>query len=74
MGLTERDRALLDLAGRAWFHPSAQEQAMVELTGWPPIRCWQRLNLLLEEPAAWEYAPLTCARLDRRRRVRRSAG
>lgn len=73
MLLTDRDRALLDLAGRepGYALVGAFEQAVLEETGLSPTRFWQRINALLDEPAAWEYAPVVCGRLARLRRARR---
>lgn len=65
--MTDTDRLLLDLAGRPWATDSHLEQAMVDATGLSSWRCWQALNRLLDNPEAWEHAPLTCRCLDSRR-------
>ena len=70
--LTDADRTILDLAARepAYVHPGAFEQAVVEATGLSVTRFWQRVNTLLDDPAAWDYAPVTLARLSRQRQAR----
>ena len=72
MSLTDADRTILDLAGRepAYAHRGAFEQAVVESTGLSVTRFWQRVNMLLDDPAAWDYAPVTLARLARQRQAR----
>ena len=70
--LTDADRTILDLAARepAYVHPGAFEQAVIEATGRSVTRFWQRVNVLLDDPAAWDYAPVTLARLSRQRQAR----
>lgn len=72
MTLTDADRTILDLAARepAYVHPGAFEQEIVEATGRSVTRFWQRVNVLLDDPAAWDYAPVTLARLSRQRQAR----
>lgn len=72
MALTERDRAILILEGRFYRYAGVKEQVIRDQFGISATRYYQVLNRLLEEPAAGEFAPITVARL-RRRRASRSA-
>lgn len=74
MGLSDIDRAMLDVAADPPRKPGALDERLVAASGLPIWRAWQRINKLLGEAAAWEYAPLTCKRLEQRRdrmRIRR---
>lgn len=75
--MTETDRAILALEGRLWVHRGAKEQAIWSELGLRPTRYYQRLNALLEDPAACEAYPVLTSRLRRQRaarsRLRRSA-
>lgn len=53
--LTDTDQTIVDLAGRgsAYAHRDAFEQAVVGTTGLSVTRFWQRVNMLLDNPAAW---------------------
>lgn len=65
--LTDTDRTLLAIEARTYTHRGAHEQALYEETGLSPTRAYQRLNQLLDVPAAWEHAPTTMGRLHRQR-------
>lgn len=65
--LTERERQILDFAGRWYRYAGKQEQDIRDLFGCSATRYWLSLNQLLEEPAALAYAPAT---VNRYRRVR----
>lgn len=67
-GLTDRDRAVLDLEGRFWKYAGAKEAAIVAELGLTPVRYYQVLARLVDDAAAAAYAPVTVSRL--RRRVR----
>lgn len=69
--LTEADQALLDFERRWWRQPGAKERAILENFECSPTRYYQRLNALLDEPAALAYDPLLVERLRRLRRARR---
>lgn len=62
--LNETDRALLDLEGEHWRYASSKQEAQRELVG-SSIRAAQRLNVLLDDPQALAYAPVTVNRLRR---------
>lgn len=72
-GLTDQDRAILDFEGQ-WFRwAGAKETAVRETFGMNYSAYYQRLNWLLEQPAALAYAPMTVRRLCRLRDERRAA-
>jgi len=52
-------------------HPGSKEQAIRETFDWSPTQYYQRLNALLELPAAAEFDPLVVGRLHRLRTTRR---
>lgn len=70
-GLSERDRAVLDIAGRTWSGPGPRERAIRERLGMSPTAYFQLLNALLDEESALRYAPVTVNRL-RASRARRA--
>jgi hypothetical protein len=61
-GLSERDTAVLDLAGRGWTGPGPRDRAIRERLGMSPTAFFQHLNALLDDPAALRYAPATVHR------------
>lgn len=65
--LTDTERAMLDLEGETFRFAGSKEQAIKEWFDMTSVRYYQRLNALLSNPAAWEYAPVTVARLRRLR-------
>ncbi|MGK2880839.1 MAG: DUF3263 domain-containing protein [Mycobacterium sp.] len=62
--LTDTDRAILDLERQFWHTAGGKEDAIRAL-GMTPVRYYQRVNRLLGERAAVEYAALTVHRLRR---------
>ncbi|MCG7285401.1 DUF3263 domain-containing protein [Cellulomonas sp. ACRRI] len=70
--LSDRDRAILDTESRFWRHAGAKEDYVRDRLGLTPLAYYQCVNALLGRGEAWEYAPATCARLDRLRRGRRA--
>ena len=76
--LSERDRAILDFAGRTYRYLGAKEQAIRDEFGMSSTRYHQALNQLIDNPEAWAYAPGTVQRMRRLRgkgmRVRRDVG
>jgi hypothetical protein len=81
MGLSERDRAILDYERIWWTVPGPKELAIRSRFDLSPTRYYKVLGELLESADAVDYDPLVVRRLrrlrDRRRRVRyegRSAG
>ena len=81
MGLSQRDRAILDFERMWWTEPGPKELAIRTRFDLSPTRYYQVLGELLESSDAISYDPLVVRRLrrlrDRRRRARyegRSAG
>ena len=81
MGLSERERSILDFERTWWTEPGPKEVAIRVHFDLSPTRYYQVLHDLLETPEADAYDPLVVRRLrrlrDRRRRARyegRSAG
>ncbi|WP_165988277.1 DUF3263 domain-containing protein [Streptomyces sp. YIM 98790] len=72
-GLSERDRAVLELAGRNWSGRAAWDRAIREHLDMSPTRYHQLLNALLDDPRALAHAPVTVNRLRARRDERRAA-
>lgn len=70
--LSDRERAVLTLEGRAWRTPGAKEAAIREQLGLAPVRYYQLLNGLLDRPAALAHDALLVNRLRRLREQRRS--
>lgn len=71
-GLSERDRAILALERRDWVTgPGAKERAVREQLGLVPVRYYQLLNALLDDPRALAHDPVTVNRLRRVRESRR---
>lgn len=68
------DLAILRFAGEWWADAAAKEQAMRERFGLEPVRFYQRVAVLVFEPAAVAAEPLICGRLrriqERRARLR----
>ncbi|MET9436323.1 DUF3263 domain-containing protein [Streptomyces sp. NPDC006551] len=64
-GLGERERAVLALERRSWPGPGAKERAVRERLGLSPVRYYQLLNALLDDPRALEHDPVTVNRLRR---------
>jgi hypothetical protein len=78
MGLSPRDRAVLDFE-RSWRRRAGpKELAIREHLSISPSRYYALLNALLDEPEALSYDPLTVKRAQRarndRRRVRIEGG
>jgi hypothetical protein len=66
-GLSARDRAVLDVAGRTFTGPGPRERAIRERLGVSPTAYFQLLNALLDDPRALAYAPGAVNRLRRER-------
>ncbi|MFD5321187.1 DUF3263 domain-containing protein [Streptomyces sp. NPDC127098] len=71
-GLSARDRAILAVERASWPRAGAKERAIRERLGISPTRYYQRLNALLDDPAALAHDPVTINRL-RARRARQRA-
>ncbi|MET8632457.1 DUF3263 domain-containing protein [Streptomyces sp. NPDC004096] len=70
--LTARDKAILALEGRSFTGPGAKERVIREQLGLAPVRYYQLLNALLDDPRALAHAPVTVNRLRRIRASRRA--
>ncbi|GED96439.1 DUF3263 domain-containing protein [Gordonia crocea] len=68
--MTDEDRALLDFADRWWRTAGAQHDAITRELGMTPTRYFQRLNALLDDPAALAHNPALVRRLQRVRAQR----
>ncbi|QGJ87286.1 helix-turn-helix DNA binding protein [Gordonia phage Wocket] len=69
--MTDDDRALLDFAAHRWNYAGNQAEAVRTEFGISVTRFWQRVNNLLDDPAAIEHAPALVNRLRRIRSRRR---
>lgn len=71
-GLGERERAVLALERRGFSGPGAKERAIREELGLAPVRYYQLLNALLDDPRALAHDPVTVNRLRRLREQHRA--
>ncbi len=71
-GLAEREQAVLALERRGFPGPGAKERAIREELGLAPVRYYQLLNALLDDPRALAHDPVTVNRLRRVREARRA--
>ena len=71
--LAERDAAMLDFEERWFTLDVPKEQAIMERFGCSTTRYYQRLNNLIDDPAALGYKPLLVKRLRRQRAQRQAA-
>ncbi|MFD8426380.1 DUF3263 domain-containing protein [Streptomyces coelicoflavus] len=70
--LAERERSILALERRCFSGPGAKERAVREELGLAPVRYYQLLNALLDDPRALACDPVTVNRLRRIRESRRA--
>lgn len=70
--LAERERRILALERRGFVGPGAKERAVREELGLVPVRYYQLLNALLDDPRALAADPVTINRLRRVRDSRRA--
>ncbi|MFK4543709.1 hypothetical protein RKD29_003305 [Streptomyces tendae] len=68
----ERERRILALERRGFSGPGAKERAVREELGLAPVRYYQLLNALLDDPRALAFDPVTVNRLRRIRESRRA--
>lgn len=71
-GLSADEAAVLAYEGRTWPGPGAKERAIREGLGMPPVRYYQLLNALMDDPRALRHAPGTVNRLRRIREAQRA--
>ncbi|MFE9922337.1 DUF3263 domain-containing protein [Streptomyces sp. NPDC005774] len=67
-----RERGILALERRGFLGPGAKERAIREELGLAPVRYYQLLNALLDDPRALAHDPVTVNRLRRVRESRRA--
>lgn len=72
-GLSQRDRAVLDLEKTAWRSRAAKDRAIRDRFDISPTRYYQVLNALLDDPAALAAEAELINRLRRERETRRAA-
>lgn len=65
--LSDADRALLNFANTAPINSGVREEAIRQQLRLSPARYYQKLNALVDKPAAWEEFPLVLARIQRLR-------
>ncbi|GAA5007818.1 hypothetical protein GCM10023335_26090 [Streptomyces siamensis] len=70
--LSARERGILAMERRGFSGPGAKERAVREQLGLAPVRYYQLLNALLDDPRALAHDPVTVNRLRRVRDSRRS--
>lgn len=70
--LSPREQAVLALERRSFSGPGAKERAIREQLGLVPVRYYQLLNALLDDPRALAHDPVTVNRLRRVRENRRA--
>lgn len=63
----------LRLAAAQYRYPGARDTDAHELLGWSPVRFWQVVDALLDDPAAMAAMPVEVNRLRRLREARRRA-
>ena len=73
MGLSDRDRSILDFERTWWTQDGPKENAIRSQFELSPTRYYQLLNQLLDDPEAHEYDPLVVRRLRKLRTERRRA-
>lgn len=73
MGLSARDRSILDFERTWWTQDGPKENAIRSQFELSPTRYYQLLNQLLDDPGAQAYDPLVVRRLRKLRTERRRA-
>lgn len=71
-GLAQREQDILALERRSFAGPGVKERAIREELGLAPVRYYQLLNALLNDPRALAHDPVTVNRLRRVRESRRT--
>jgi hypothetical protein len=71
--LTDGDLAVLDFESRWPRHTAAKEAKIREVFGLSVARYYQRLNTVIDSPAAVRHDPLLVGRLQRTRDARAQA-
>lgn len=71
MGLTERERAIVDFEREWWLHGGRKDDVIRARFTCAPSSYYRALLAVIERDDAVEYDPLTVKRLRRRRDERR---
>ncbi|MFI5568532.1 DUF3263 domain-containing protein [Streptomyces sp. NPDC051740] len=71
-GLARREQDILALERRGFSGPGVKERVIREELGLAPVRYYQLLNALLDDPRALAHDPVTVNRLRRVRETRRT--
>jgi hypothetical protein len=61
--LSDEDRAILDFERAAWHEPGPKDQAIEMALGLTAASYYERLRLLVSQPASLAYDPLTTKRV-----------
>lgn len=69
--LGARERAILAMERRGFAGPGVKEREIRERLGLAPVRYYQLLNALLDDPRALAHDPITVNRLRRLRATHR---
>ena len=69
--LSDEDRAILEFEREWWQKRTPKERAVRDRLGLSVTRYYQRLNGLLDRPAALAFDPMLVGRLRRLRETRR---
>lgn len=70
--MNDTDHAILNFEGEWWRYAGSKERVIQERFGLSPVRYYQRLNRLLDEPEALAEQPALVKRLLRLREERES--
>jgi hypothetical protein len=73
VGLTDRDRAILQFEQGWWRRPGPKAAAITEHLGLSPTRYYELLNAAIDDPEATSVDPLLVRRLRHARHDRRRA-
>ena len=71
--LTDREKAMLAFEKQTWRYAGMKEQAIRDLFGISATTYFQRINALIDKPAALAAEPVLVKRLLRRREDARRA-
>lgn len=73
VGLSERDRSILEFERQWWKYAGAKEQAIRDLFDMSSTRYYQIVNSLIDTPEALAFDPMLVKRLRRMRASRQKA-
>ena len=73
VGLSERDRSILEFERQWWKYAGAKEQAIRDLFDMSATRYYQIVNSLIDTPEALAFDPMLVKRLRRMRASRQKA-